>query len=288
MKPAWLISSHGEDGAELEALQTDVMRFVAILGLCLAAIFSLVQALGTSAPPSAPSLVSAEILQQQLRALSQRNAQLAVELSELQRTLVGSAQRESAHQDTVTALEQARQQQQAELAVLARSLTDQTLSVQEARRRLRAEAKRSSQLETALAENTSVAAKTPPRPAKANQVMGISLGFASNAVLTDLLQTGDVVLYANNGSRYWRLGRDLGHFNPSEPPQQFYQMRAETVPAEIISRFQPPTVGQRTGYSWGVTLPDSTVAEIKRAIDSGQGGELLISADASVDWDVRD
>ena len=33
----------GGGDAELEALQTDVMRFVAILGLCLAAIFSLVQ-----------------------------------------------------------------------------------------------------------------------------------------------------------------------------------------------------------------------------------------------------
>ena len=31
------------DEAELEALQTDVMRFLAILGLCLAAIFSLVK-----------------------------------------------------------------------------------------------------------------------------------------------------------------------------------------------------------------------------------------------------
>ncbi|MEP5763182.1 MAG: hypothetical protein ABJ308_01245 [Halieaceae bacterium] len=34
---------NSNDDAELEALQTDVMRFVAILGLCLAAIFSLVQ-----------------------------------------------------------------------------------------------------------------------------------------------------------------------------------------------------------------------------------------------------
>ncbi|MCX2982285.1 hypothetical protein EYC98_15590 [Halieaceae bacterium IMCC14734] len=33
----------GSHDSELEALQTDVMRFVAILGLCLAAIFSLVQ-----------------------------------------------------------------------------------------------------------------------------------------------------------------------------------------------------------------------------------------------------
>lgn len=40
MKPPWLDSS--QETAELEALQTDVMRFVAILGLCLAAIFSLV------------------------------------------------------------------------------------------------------------------------------------------------------------------------------------------------------------------------------------------------------
>lgn len=40
MKPHWMGQS--TETAELEALQTDVMRFVAILGLCLAAIFSLV------------------------------------------------------------------------------------------------------------------------------------------------------------------------------------------------------------------------------------------------------
>lgn len=40
MKPPWDHSA--QSSSELEALQTDVMRFVAILGLCLAAIFSLV------------------------------------------------------------------------------------------------------------------------------------------------------------------------------------------------------------------------------------------------------
>ena len=40
MKPHWM--GRSTETAELEALQTDVMRFVAILGLCLAAIFSLV------------------------------------------------------------------------------------------------------------------------------------------------------------------------------------------------------------------------------------------------------
>ena len=41
MRPPWL--GHSREEAELEALQTDIMRFMAILGLCLAAIFSLVQ-----------------------------------------------------------------------------------------------------------------------------------------------------------------------------------------------------------------------------------------------------
>ena len=41
MKSPWL--SHSREEVELEALQTDIMRFMAILGLCLTAIFSLVQ-----------------------------------------------------------------------------------------------------------------------------------------------------------------------------------------------------------------------------------------------------
>jgi len=41
MRPPWLV--HSSQEAELETLQTDIMRFMAILGFCLAAIFSLVQ-----------------------------------------------------------------------------------------------------------------------------------------------------------------------------------------------------------------------------------------------------
>ena len=57
MRPPWLGGSREE--AELEALQTDVMRFTAILGLCLAAIFSLVHSASleqaTPVPPPPPT-----------------------------------------------------------------------------------------------------------------------------------------------------------------------------------------------------------------------------------------
>lgn len=52
MKPLWY-QANGD--AELEALQTDVMRFIAILGLCLAAIFSLVQGTATEEAKPEPS-----------------------------------------------------------------------------------------------------------------------------------------------------------------------------------------------------------------------------------------
>jgi hypothetical protein len=51
----WLSDS---SDAELEALQTDVMRFVAILGLCLAAIFSMVQR--ASLEQAAPAIALAD------------------------------------------------------------------------------------------------------------------------------------------------------------------------------------------------------------------------------------
>jgi hypothetical protein len=50
MQPPHLRRAPAQDSAELEALQADVMRFVAIIGLCLAAIFSLLQSLEPPLP----------------------------------------------------------------------------------------------------------------------------------------------------------------------------------------------------------------------------------------------
>ncbi|RLQ22496.1 hypothetical protein DWB85_07715 [Seongchinamella sediminis] len=52
MRSPWELVSRGQD--DMEALQTDVMRFMAILGLCLAAIFSLVKSPDFHAPAQAP------------------------------------------------------------------------------------------------------------------------------------------------------------------------------------------------------------------------------------------
>ena len=58
----------GSDSGDLDALQTDVMRFIAILGLCLAAIFSLVQSAtverqSSAAPAPKPVVHAARALE---------------------------------------------------------------------------------------------------------------------------------------------------------------------------------------------------------------------------------
>jgi len=45
---------------EAEMLQTDVMRFIAILGLCLMAVFALVQSLPATPPDPRPKIAEAE------------------------------------------------------------------------------------------------------------------------------------------------------------------------------------------------------------------------------------
>lgn len=57
MRPSWLAQS--QETSELEALQTDVMRFVAILGLCLAAIFSLVHSAALEQKTPKPAVLEA-------------------------------------------------------------------------------------------------------------------------------------------------------------------------------------------------------------------------------------
>ena len=59
MNPLW--DRNAQANAELEALQTDVMRFMAILGLCLAVIFSLLREAGESRPESLPERMEVPI-----------------------------------------------------------------------------------------------------------------------------------------------------------------------------------------------------------------------------------
>ena len=82
---------------DVEMLQTDVMRFFAILCLCLTAIFALVKALPVAPPDTAPTIVEPADLKAEAASLQEKVAALKAQLVETKnRTQAATAAAENA------------------------------------------------------------------------------------------------------------------------------------------------------------------------------------------------
>ncbi len=128
----------GAEGSsyELEALQTDVMRFMAILGFCLMAIFALVQSLPVGLTDARPELEHPGQMEQDLAALKRQAQRLRLELEVLERNLeaVRGEMREALAQREEA--ERLRQRVSAEAAVAARRLKESTRRFEQTETRL--------------------------------------------------------------------------------------------------------------------------------------------------------
>lgn len=104
----------GAAGSDTDALQTDVMRFMSIIGLCLMAVFALVQGIpvqepGKPAQPSQPARLRHEIRLQQLQV-----RELQAELQALKSAMHGTQQLLSAAQQHIEVVSGEAQQARAE------------------------------------------------------------------------------------------------------------------------------------------------------------------------------
>ena len=72
---------------EAEALQTDVMRFLAIICMCLMIVFSLVQSLPMSGEENRPRITTREMIQKEIESLKRKSDQLKQSLMALEYTV---------------------------------------------------------------------------------------------------------------------------------------------------------------------------------------------------------
>jgi len=95
-QPAYGRYSSSEGDEQIEALQTDVMRFMAIIGLCLMAIFSIVQSMPYQSADETPKeelhKLQADIASmhdeiKQLDKVIQQKKQLNQQLTQLEKAL---------------------------------------------------------------------------------------------------------------------------------------------------------------------------------------------------------
>jgi hypothetical protein len=309
----------GSGGSDTETLQTDVMRFMAILGLCLTAVFALVQSLPArktdrpkEEPPAEPLQQSSESeqtqaleLRAQLQRLSAQTGQARARHDQAKKSLT-STQEQLAH--ALDELDQARRERvhlTAELEGLRRALGQgrQALqAVQTANNLARRQEQPDEQQPPPRRDSQPVEApgaqpEDAPRPRVAGQTrrsepvsaaQGFTLRFASSETLDRLVGIGSVRFYGMARKRAWRLSLQRGApgFAQDAFPAQFHEMSPATVPRPYVEAFVKSAQDLKgSAVVWGVQLPPETERQIASLTRDVQGGALVIGADGQVHLD---
>ena len=241
----WALNHSPPASSDVEMLQTDVMRFFAILCLCLMAIFALVKALPMSPPADRPTITPPPALKSAAAALENKIAALKAELSAIQARLsaataaMASAKAQAAdatarEQETRLRLSATR----AELEAVSQALTAARRDIKtreavlagivhdiETKQRVREELDAQiaieeqkhqeiqTRLDQAAARLSRSAPPQQPAPAPIPAAprpppparKGFTLRFASDTALNQLIKTGTVQFYALAGRKAWQL-----------------------------------------------------------------------------------
>ena len=265
----------GDGGAT--DLQTDVMRFMAILALCLVAIFALVQSLQATPP------VTAQAPSPDPVPPSQAESELADELTD---ELPDKLSNELTNELTVEppTHEPSSTQAIAQTIVQTTVQTDETAEPEP-------EARPADPPLVLHRPSVTRAQPAPREPAPQNRPAapatpvreGFSLRFESDLALTRLVASGQIGLYAINDGRARRMSvrNSTVSFWDASTPGSFHEMDAATVPRAVVeSLARSGADTAQTG--WGVTLPGKLKRELDTILREHRGGELIIGADGTL------
>lgn len=267
-------SVHGADGGGDADLQTDVMRFMAILSLCLVAIFALVQSIPLvqsteadeqSAPaPITPQTIVAETI------VTKPTTEAPI------RKATPKPPKPVVHR-----LEPVKPVPVKPKPIVATRIPDAAAPSPPA------------VVDTTPPEP--IVAKVTPRSAPepvdvqepeiisdpvSEEQIGFTLQFENDYALTKLVANNDVGLYAIQPSGALRLSVDGDRpgFWQASLPKQFHEMDASTVPDAVMRALR--TAGHGTGdLKWGVTLPSTMSRNLNQYLADHQGGALIIGDD---------
>lgn len=312
-------ATSGGGGSDTETLQTDVMRFMAILGLCLTAVFALVQSLPARKSERPGEKLPAERLQQsseiqqmqalelqaQLRNLSAQIREARVRHDQAKRSLTSTQEQLARALDEAQHARRERERLTAELESLQRALGQgrQSLeAVQKAHKLAQRQHLRDAQQpprnrSSQRVESPAAKPDAAPQPHPAEQTrhsepgpvaQGFTLRFASSEALDRLVGAGRVRFYGMAGKQAWRLSLQQSgpDFAQDAFPGQFHEMSPATVPPPYVEAFAKSARDLRgRAVVWGVQLPPHTERQIVSLTRDLQGGALVIDADGQVRLD---
>jgi hypothetical protein len=226
-----------------ESLQTDVMRFMAIIAFCLIAILALVRNVEeseSSAPPvskpeiSVPDITPAPVSEPQKRLPVQRSVN---PLPVPGRVVVVKRAPAPVPAPQVKPPEQ--------------SITQPPM----------------------VAASPPLEQQEPPPVLQdqPDEEKGLSLRFASDRDFLRLLAKRSIDLYAFNDTTILKLS-DMT-FSESAAPGRLYELMPQTIPG-MVTNGLPDSIDQP--YNWGIRIPSGMEQQIRRFVDADAAGELII------------
>ena len=244
--------------SDSESLQTDILRFMAIIGFCLMAVFALIQAIPVTNPVKERVIEDlshdAGLLEAKLEHLESENGRLLGELNRLMHY-------EEIVRSGIKELEQAREellQQKEEIDWLTSEKIEQHQDLMHYRvllskrddkiRALEAEKDRVQQIvEKAIKKTKTLPEpeKAPaPEPKDAQKEKGLYVAFESDRLFLDLLGAGKISLFINvTGMKQgFQVVKKNGmiDFTSRAPDKELdlWEVRENMVPSEIIEAFR--------------------------------------------------
>jgi hypothetical protein len=231
-------------------LQTDVMRFMAILALCLVAIFALVQAI-----PLAP-------VPEQAAEAEEAPATAGPETAVAATTSVPGSPPQTAPPQ---------RQPDVENVALARPKWVPKYKP-----------KPVEQAPVELPAPQAVS-EVPPPP----EEPGFTLRFASDSALMRAVAAHGVGVYAIEPGRTLRMtvSESRISFWDASTPNAFHQMEAHTVPVAVADALSRSGLAAQS-VAWGVTLPGRLRGALDALMQEHEGGVLVIGADGTAHWEA--
>ena len=303
-------------GSDTDALQTDVMRFMSIIGLCLMAVFALVQGIPMQEPDKPAQAQQAARIRQEIQAQQQQLRELQTELLALKsekdstqqvltvaqqqlEQLAGQTQQARELRDRLEIqmdhlghqLEQGRQaladieQDSVQKEHNLNELRGRLLSTQEHLDHHREEIAAVKRQLLNKPDQPVIEKQSPPAPVSrpVPEKQGFTLRFASDAALDRLVTADSVSLYGMIDQQAWRLSMESGRsiVTPVTFPGWFHEMSATTVPAHYIHNLENAARSPgRSTVVWGVQLPAATKEAIALLMQGqqakGQQGGVLV------------
>lgn len=248
----------------MEDLQTDVMRFMAILAFCLVAVFALVQSMPMHAPPVALSAAPDSDVALPVVVVPQPVIPRPVETEPVQAPPVEPVSRtELAEVEPVRAPDP----EPVRVRVPAPMRVEAPTPLPEPPKRV----------ETSVERPASPSTPAPSR-------IGFSLRFSTDEALIRLVREGAVGLYALTDDQAWRM-RARGDgllFAPTAKPESLRMMSTATIPDAVHESLVLGIGAAALGAKIGVTLPQSARAGLDEILRRHRGGDIVIDESGRV------